>query len=45
MTVQPRLIKQLCWTEKDLPQKVRTKHVHSLHPYLESSCRSWWTIS
>ena len=34
MTVQPRLIKQLCWTEKDLPQKVRTKHVHSLHPYL-----------
>lgn len=28
------MIKQLCWTEKDLPQKMRTKHVHSLHPYL-----------
>ncbi len=32
--LQPKLIKQLCWTEKDLPQKIRTKHVHSLHPYL-----------
>ncbi len=32
--MQARLIKQLCWTEKDLPQKIRTKHVHSLHPYL-----------
>lgn len=34
MTPRPKLIRQLCWTEKDLPQKVRTKHVHSLHPYL-----------
>ena len=34
MKAQARLIKQLCWTEKDLPQKLRTKHVHSLHPYL-----------
>ncbi len=34
MAVKPRLVKQLCWTEKDLPQKTRTKHVHSLHPYL-----------
>ena len=28
-----RIIKQLCWTEKELPQKARTKHVHSLHQY------------
>jgi len=34
MSVRPRMIKQLCWSEKDLPQKMRTKHVHSLHPYL-----------
>lgn len=24
----------LNWTEKQLPQKLRTKHVHGLHPYL-----------
>ena len=24
----------LNWTEKDLPEKERTKHVHRLHPYL-----------
>jgi uncharacterized protein YbgA (DUF1722 family) len=24
----------LNWTEKELPQKVRTRHVHGLHPYL-----------
>lgn len=24
----------LNWTEKQLPQKARTKHVHGLHPYL-----------
>ena len=24
----------LSWSERDLPQRVRTKHVHSLHPYL-----------
>lgn len=34
MVVKSKLVKQLCWTEKDLPQKIRTKHVHSLHPYL-----------
>ena len=22
------------WTEKDLPERIRTKHVHRLHPYL-----------
>jgi len=25
---------ELCWSEKDLPEKERTKHVHRLHPYL-----------
>ena len=29
-----KLIKELSWTEKELPQKVRTKHVHSIHQYL-----------
>jgi hypothetical protein len=24
----------LSWSERDLPQRVRTKHVHALHPYL-----------
>src|SRR3989337_1712074 len=24
----------LNWRERDLPEKVRTKHVHRLHPYL-----------
>lgn len=24
----------LNWSEKDLPEKIRTKHVHRLHPYL-----------
>jgi hypothetical protein len=24
----------LNWEEKDLPEKIRTKHVHRLHPYL-----------
>ncbi|HME50891.1 MAG TPA: DNA methyltransferase [Candidatus Lokiarchaeia archaeon] len=24
----------LNWTEKDLPERLRTKHVHRLHPYL-----------
>lgn len=24
----------LNWSETDLPEKVRTKHVHRLHPYL-----------
>jgi tRNA G10 N-methylase Trm11 len=25
---------ELSWSEQDLPQVERTKHVHSLHPYL-----------
>lgn len=29
-----RLIKSLSWTEKELPQRIRTKHVHSLHQYV-----------
>ena len=28
-----RLVKRLSWTEQELPQKMRTKHVHGLHPY------------
>ncbi len=28
-----KLIKELSWTEKELPQSVRTKHVHSIHQY------------
>src|SRR3990172_5310360 len=24
----------LNWTERDLPERARTKHVHRLHPYL-----------
>src|ERR687892_1510615 len=24
----------LSWSERDLPQRERTKHVHALHPYL-----------
>lgn len=28
-----RLVKALSWTEKELPQKQRTKHVHSIHQY------------
>ena len=24
----------LDWTEKELPQAERTKHVHGMHPYL-----------
>ena len=25
---------ELSWSERDLPQHLRTKHVHRLHPYL-----------
>ena len=25
---------ELSWSERDLPQRLRTKHVHRLHPYL-----------
>jgi len=33
MTLQPKLVKQLSWTEKEMPQKMRTMHVHGIHPY------------
>ena len=26
-------ISDISWTEHDLPQKSRTKHVHGIHPY------------
>ena len=29
-----KLIKALSWTEQELPQRERTKHVHSLHQYV-----------
>jgi tRNA G10 N-methylase Trm11 len=25
---------ELSWSERDLPQRERTRHVHALHPYL-----------
>ena len=25
---------ELSWSERDLPERERTKHVHRLHPYL-----------
>ena len=25
---------ELSWSESDLPERIRTKHVHRLHPYL-----------
>jgi len=31
---QIQVIDELSWTEKELPQKERTKHVHSIHQYL-----------
>jgi len=31
---QIQLVKELSWTEKELPQKERTKHVHSIHQYV-----------
>jgi len=34
MIPEPKIIEDLCWTERDLPEKERTKHVHRLHPYL-----------
>ena len=30
----PRIDLDLSWSESDLPERVRTKHVHRLHPYL-----------
>ena len=34
MSSTAKLIKELSWSEKELPQKERTKHVHSLHQYV-----------
>lgn len=34
MQVEARFVPELSWTEGGLPQKVRTKHVHGIHPYL-----------
>jgi len=31
---QIQVVKELCWSEKELPQKERTKHVHSIHQYM-----------
>src|SRR3989304_5645467 len=30
----PLELLNLNWREKDLPERIRTKHVHRLHPYL-----------
>ena len=29
-----RIDNELSWSERELPQRERTKHVHRLHPYL-----------
>lgn len=34
MLPEPQIVKELCWTERQLPQGERTKHVHGIHPYL-----------
>ena len=31
---QVKFVEELSWTEKGLPQKDRTRHVHGIHPYL-----------
>lgn len=31
---QFQVVNELSWTEKELPQKERTKHVHSMHQYM-----------
>lgn len=31
---QIQVVKELCWSERELPQKERTKHVHSIHQYM-----------
>src|SRR5258708_7980343 len=32
--IYAELDSDLSWSESDLPERVRTKHVHRLHPYL-----------
>ena len=32
--IEVKFIPELSWTERDLPQYERTKHVHGIHPYL-----------
>ncbi|MCS4538983.1 MAG: class I SAM-dependent methyltransferase [Thaumarchaeota archaeon] len=34
MLPEPRIVEELSWTERGLPQKERTRNVHGLHPYL-----------
>ena len=34
MMTSAGLIKELSWSEKELPQRERTKHVHSIHQYI-----------
>ena len=34
MAIRPELVRKLSWTEREMPQKMRTKHVHGMHPYL-----------
>lgn len=31
---QIQIVPDLCWSEKELPQRERTKHVHSIHQYM-----------
>ena len=33
-TDQVQVVEELSWSEKQLPQKDRTKHVHSIHQYM-----------
>src|SRR5881398_695499 len=33
-TIYAELDAELSWSERDLPERERTKHVHRLHPYL-----------
>lgn len=34
MSTAAKLVRELSWSEKELPQRERTKHVHSLHQYV-----------
>ena len=34
LSKESTMIKELSWTEEQLPQKTRTKHVHGIHQYL-----------
>ena len=32
-STQIQIVEKLSWSEKQLPQRIRTKHVHRLHQY------------